>query len=66
FEDRMLHGIEQACVANEYDLLIVNMSVERDPEVCVRLIRQRRVDGIIVMDPGRNLQTKYYANSTNK
>ena len=59
FEDRMLHGIEQACVANEYDLLIVNMSVERDPEVCVRLIRQGRVDGIIVMDPGRNLRTKY-------
>ncbi len=59
FEDRLLHGIEQACVASEYDLLIVNMSVERDPEVCVRLIRQRRVDGIIVMDPRRNLRGKY-------
>ncbi len=49
YEGRILRGIEMACRAHDYDLLILNIGGSVSPEQCLQRFAEGRVDGVIIV-----------------
>lgn len=52
YEGRLLRGIEKACRARQYRLLLINLHGEESPDACMREVREQRVDGMILIQAG--------------
>jgi DNA-binding LacI/PurR family transcriptional regulator len=49
YESAILRGVERACHAAGYDMLILNISGSQGAEHCLRKIATGRVDGVVVV-----------------
>ena len=51
YENRILIGIEQAAKQAGYDLMLINLTGDDSGDVCVQKLAQRRVDGLMLINP---------------
>lgn len=49
YEGAIVHGIEQACRAHGYDLLVINLGGKATPETCTHRFAERRIDGLVLL-----------------
>lgn len=49
YENGLLCGVERACREKQYSLLVLNLSGQEPPEMCLQQMQEHRVDGLIVV-----------------
>jgi len=52
YEDAILRGVERACHAHGYDVLLINMNGGIAPQACRDKFDERRIDGLILIHLG--------------
>lgn len=49
YEGKILRGVEAACRARGYDLLVINLGGDGSPDDCLDKFAQRRIDGLVLV-----------------
>ncbi|MEM6391942.1 MAG: LacI family DNA-binding transcriptional regulator [Planctomycetota bacterium] len=49
YEGDVLHGIELACLARQYNLSVININGDAPPQRCLDTLVEQRVDGLLVL-----------------
>jgi len=54
YEGEILKGIEHACRTRGYDLLLINLTGDQEPQACIEKFGERRIDGLLLVhaEPG--------------
>jgi DNA-binding LacI/PurR family transcriptional regulator len=54
YDGEILKGIEPACRARGYDLLLINLTGNQAPQACLDKFAERRIDGVLLVhaEPG--------------
>lgn len=49
YENGLLCGVEKSCRDKQYSLLVLNLSGQEPPELCLQQLQEHRVDGLVVV-----------------